>query len=190
MVLRDPEVLGKSDAHGKLVITGLLPGKFEFNVGEGESYTIAEVGVEAYKHGSLGRWWSPDAVQAWQRKSIKPGEFQRNFDDLTFNLQPGMPGVQIEVERGVEFIGQVLDPDGKPVAGATVAPAKTGSGNSLTGDTRYSVETKEDGSFQVVMPAGNDFEYNLIAHDGKYNEWRNWANGVSGKFGAPSQVIA
>ena len=29
------------------------------------------------------------------------------------------------------------------------------------------------------MPAGNDFEYNLIAHDGKYKEWRNWANVVT-----------
>ena len=60
-----------------------------------------------------------------------------------------------------------------------MAPAKTGSGNSLTGDTRYSVETESDGSYRVVMPAGNGFDYNLIAHDGTYSQWRNWANAVS-----------
>jgi thiol-disulfide isomerase/thioredoxin len=90
-----------------------------------------------------------------------------------------MRPVTIEVERGVVFSGHVYDPDGKPVAGATVAPAKTGSGNSLTGDTRYSVKTAKDGGYRVVMPAGNKFQYNLIAHDGDYSQWRNWGNAVS-----------
>ncbi len=176
---RDPEVLGKSDASGKLVIDGLLPGEFEFNVGYGEKQTFPGTTIEGYFNGPLGRWWSPDAVVPWQKKAIEPNQFQRNFDDLTFNLVVGMGPVTIEAERGIEFAGIVVDPDDNPVAGATVAPAKTGSGNSLTGDTRYSVKTEDDGSFSVVMPAGNDFEYNLVVHDGDYQQWRQWANGVT-----------
>ncbi len=101
-----------------------------------------------------------------------------------------MAPVTIEVERGVTFAGRVLDPDGKPVAGATVAPAKTGSGNSLTGDTRFSTKTDADGKYSVVMPAGNAFQYNLMAHDGDYQEWRTWANGVGEPmFSWPGEVV-
>lgn len=174
---RDLSVVGKSDANGKIVIDEMLPGEFRFQVGYGKSQKIN--GVNGYFHGILGRWWSPDAVKEWQHKTIQQDGWQRNFDALTFNLSTGMAPVSIVVEKGVEFSGKVFDPDGNPVAGATVAPAKSGSGNSLTGDTRYSVQTKEDGSYRVVMPAGNRFEYNLMVHDGKYQQWRNWANGVS-----------
>lgn len=90
-----------------------------------------------------------------------------------------MPLVTVFVEPGVTFRGQVFDPDDQPVEGATVAPAKTGSGNSLTGDTRYSVKTDAEGRYEVIMPAGKEFEYNLIAHDGAYQQWRTWANGVT-----------
>ncbi|MGA2229640.1 MAG: hypothetical protein ABSH22_01830 [Tepidisphaeraceae bacterium] len=74
------------------------------------------------------------------------------------------------------------DPDGKPVAGATVAPALTGSGNSLTGDTRFSVASAPDGTFDMRLPASGDGQYNLVAHDGAYREWRHWANGVIPPF--------
>ena len=63
-------------------------------------------------------------------------------------------------------------------AGATVAPALTGTGNSLTGDTRFSVETDGEGRFTALLPASGTREYNLVAHDGKYDHWRTWANGV------------
>lgn len=176
---REQSVFGKSDNAGKVVIDNLLPGKFDFNIGGGEPTKHEALAIDLYHHGPFGRWWSADAVNEWERKSIEPGKFQGNFDNVQFDLAVGMNPVTIVVERGVSFSGKVVDPDGKPVAGATVAPAKTGSGNSLTGDTRYSVETEADGSYQVVMPAGNDFQYNLIAHDGKYQEWRNWANGTT-----------
>jgi hypothetical protein len=97
---------------------------------------------------------------------------------LTFDLKPGMPTVTIVAEPVVRVTGKVVDPNGKPVGGATVAPARTGSGNSLTGDTRFSVETKADGTFVMTLPASGAAEYNLVAHDGKYGEWRTWANGV------------
>ncbi len=174
---QDKSVRAISDAAGTIVIDGMLPGKYEFNVGNGVPRVMR--GGFYYEHGELGRWWSDDAVQPWEKRTIEPSGWQRNFDGLSFELSVGMKPVTIEVERGVVFSGHVYDPDGKPVAGATVAPARTGSGNSLTGDTRYSVKTKKDGSYRAVMPAGNKFTYNLIAHDGDYQQWRQWANGVS-----------
>ena len=54
----------------------------------------------------------------------------------------------------------------------------TGTGNSLTGDTRFSVTTGPDGTFEMGLPASNGAEYNLVAHDGKYQQWRKWANGT------------
>jgi len=93
-----------------------------------------------------------------------------------------MRPVTIVVEKGVRVRGRVVDPDGQPVAGATVAPALTGTGNSLTGDTRFSVETKADGRFEVLLPASGPARYNLVAHDGKYQQWRKWANGVLPPF--------
>jgi hypothetical protein len=53
------------------------------------------------------------------------------------------------------------------------------------------VRTKADGSYRVVMPAGNGFEYNLIAHDGEYGEWRQWANGLSESMETkPGQTVS
>jgi hypothetical protein len=86
--------------------------------------------------------------------------------------------------------GAVLDPDGEPVAGATVAPALSGTGNSITGDTRFSVETGTDGRFTLLLPASNARAYNLIAHDGAYSVWRRWANGVLAPIRTrPGQVL-
>jgi len=170
-------VRGESDAEGKLVIDGMLPGEYQFSIGNGKPRKFGKVDV--YEHGELGRWWSADAVKEWDRKKIEESDWQRNFDSLTFDLSVGMKPVTIEVERGVTFSGHVYDPDGKPVSGATVAPARTGSGNSLTGDTRYSATTDKNGAYRVIMPAGNKFQHNLVAHDGKYSQWRKWANGVT-----------
>jgi beta-lactamase regulating signal transducer with metallopeptidase domain/protocatechuate 3,4-dioxygenase beta subunit len=157
------DVEGRSDAKGEVAITEMLPGRFDFAV-EAAGYT---------------RWWSDAALSEWNHRRMRPGSnWQRNFDNLDFDLKPEMAPVKIVLEKGVLIAGRVLDPDGKPIAGATVAPALTGSGNSLTGDTRFSVETKPDGTFEVFLPASGKAQYNLMAHDGKYQEWRKWANGV------------
>jgi hypothetical protein len=146
----------------------MMPGPFQFMV-EAHGYT---------------RWWSEEASNEWSRRKIDEtrGGWQRNFDRLDFDLQPDMKPVTITVERGVTVTGRVLAPDGKPVAGATVAPALTGTGNSLTGDTRFSVETGHDGRFTTILPASGARSYNLVAHDGKYDHWRTWANGVRPPF--------
>ncbi|MFA6240128.1 MAG: carboxypeptidase regulatory-like domain-containing protein [Candidatus Hydrogenedentales bacterium] len=159
---------GRTDAKGEVTIAGMFPGAFEFQI-EADGYA---------------RWWSEQCQSKFNRPMIddeKTG-WQRNFDSLDFDLQPGMEPVTITLERGVRVRGRIVDPDGKPVAGATAAPARTGSGNSLTGDTRFSVKTKEDGSFDMLLPASKKTQYNLVAHDGDYEEWRTWANGVGEPF--------
>ena len=185
----EPKLKVISDEDGKIVIDGLKHGPLEFNVGHNDDPHTVQ-GTTYYQHGHLGRWWSKDSKKEWERRSIGDNGWQRNFDGLEFEITKDMKPVKIVAEKGVTFCGRVLDPDGKPVAGATVGPARTGTGNSLTGDTRYSVKTGNDGTYTVVMPAGNKFEYNLIVHDGDYQEWRNWAGGVSDTIKTkPGQVI-
>ena len=177
---RGQKLKARSDADGQMTFEDLIPGKIEFQVGGGEPIKT-DSGFTYYLSGPFGRWWSPDAIHPWQRKSIddQATKWQRNFDGLEFQLTPGMKPVTIVVEQGVTVSGQVTDPKGNPVAEATVAPARTGSGNSITGDTRYSVKTDKQGNYRVVLPASNEAVYNLIVHDGDYQEWRHWANGVS-----------
>jgi len=161
---KHPGVDGTSDSKGLIEITGMLPGKFNFE-------------VEAKQ---CGRWWSEQSVSQWNHYRIddKDTGWQRNFDGLDFNLIVDMEPVNIFTEKTVRITGKVLDPDGNAVAGATATLARTGSGNSITGDTRYSFATDENGSFEMIVPASKEAQYNLLAHDGKYNEWRKWANGV------------
>src|SRR4051812_21607083 len=101
-----------------------------------------------------------------------------NLIYLTLNWAGGGgPGPPNRDDRGGGG-GGVHDPDGKPVAGATVAAAHTGTGNSITGDTRFSVLTGKDGAFLITLPASGNVKYNLEAHDGAHGQWRYWANGV------------
>ncbi|MDQ3330161.1 MAG: carboxypeptidase-like regulatory domain-containing protein [Planctomycetota bacterium] len=173
---RQPGIEGTSGANGVLEIKGMADGEIEFNVtAAGADRRRSDVA------GEFARWWSPQAANEHQRLEEKGG-FRRNFDDLTFRLSGDVVEVDVFVEPAVTIAGRVLDPDGKPVAGVTLAPAKTGSGNSLTGDTRFSYETNADGRFEMKLPASGDAEYNLIAHDGKYGQWRTWANGVGEPF--------
>ncbi len=150
-----PGIEGRSGPDGVVAIAEMMPGRFDFQVETSE----------------YGRWWSDESVNS----SL---EWQRDFDNLDFDLTPGMQPVTITLERAATVSGRVVDPDGKPVAGATVDPALTGTFNSLTGDTRFAVRTGDDGTFKLVLPASGVWEYNLVAHDGKYLEWRRWANGV------------
>lgn len=159
-----PGVEGVSDSNGFIRIPNMLPGKFEFWA-ESKEYC---------------RWWSEDCLSEWNRYKIKDEKtgWQRNFDLLDFDLKDTIEPVTIIVEKGVKITGKILDPTGKPVEGATATLARTGSGNSLTGDTRYSFATDANGNFEMIVPASKKAKYNLVAHDGKFEQWRNWANGV------------
>ncbi len=173
---QNPSVAGTSDAGGIIRIADMMPGKFSFGMIEAKGYA---------------RWWSDACLSEWTRfqKADRFG-FQRNLDGLDFEMSPGMAPVTIHAEQAATIRGRVLDPDGRPVAGATVAPALTGSGNSLTGDARFSVETDEAGAFTMPLPASGEIAYNLVAHDGKYQQWRTWANGILAPFtSAPGQAM-
>jgi protocatechuate 3,4-dioxygenase beta subunit len=167
-----PRIEGVSDENGLLMIENMTPGEVEFD--------ISAVGENQHElAGQYARWWSPDALHDHERQLENDNSgIQRNFDSLTFNVLGNTVPIRIFVEKDVSIRGRVIDPDGEPVAGATVAPALTGSGNSITGDTRYSVRTAADGTFHIRLPASKYSEYNLVAHDGGYQEWRNFANGV------------
>lgn len=160
------DVEARSGDDGTLAIAGMLPGDFSFSV-DAAGYT---------------RWWSPD-TKAGKRAPPREGtNWIRDFDPLHFEIRQGMPEATILVEKGVRIRGRVVDPEGKPVAEATVAPALTGTGNSVTGDTRFSVTTDAEGRFEMLLPASHNAKYNLVAHDGQYTRqvltWRRWANGV------------
>ncbi|MFC1651102.1 M56 family metallopeptidase [Candidatus Latescibacterota bacterium] len=97
--------------------------------------------------------------------------------DETVTLYLGQPNI---------VSGTVINPDGNPVAGATVdafpADHKFQGGNSLTGDTRYSVKTDAAGKYSIGLPGDQEYGIMLIAHDGAYEEWRGLANGLSKPF--------
>lgn len=181
-----PGIECTSNAAGVMILEHMMKGPFQFNVTSVDSDRFkSEVA------GKYARWWSAEAMHAHERmESPEQDKFQRNLDSLTFDLQGDVLEVEIFVEPATTIAGRVVDPDGQPVEGATVAPSKTGSGNSLTGDTRYSRRTDEQGNFKLTLPASKQVEYNLVAHDGDYQEWRTWANGVSPNYRTtPGQAI-
>jgi protocatechuate 3,4-dioxygenase beta subunit len=165
-----PELRGTSNAEGILEIPGALPGRDEFQIGS----TPPELNRGYFKSSTapFGSWWSLDAVKPWHRTSTTEVA-------IMFDLSHDMPTIELNVRAGVVITGTVTDPDGKPVAEATVSAARTGTGNSLTGDTRFSVKTKTDGTYVINLPPSGDGQYNLIAHDGAYSEWRGFANGTT-----------
>jgi hypothetical protein len=132
-----PGMEGRSGPDGVFTIADMMPGRFDFQVETSE----------------YGRWWSDEAVTTWNRRTIAALGSRRNFDYLDFDLTTGMQPVTIALERAATVSGWVVDPDGKPGAGATVDPALTGTFNSLTGDARFAVRTGDDGKFELSRPA-------------------------------------
>ena len=166
----DARFRGVSSAEGIIRIPNCPPGDEEFQVGNGTP--VLTHGYIKYPTEPFGSWWSPNAKKPWHRQNTTEVA-------IMFDLADGMAPVTLYVEAGVLVSGKVTDPDGHPVSQATVAAARTGTGNSLTGDTRYSVTTKIDGSYKVVLPSSGDGEYNMMAHDGSYATWRKFAAGVT-----------
>ncbi len=103
----------------------------------------------------------------------------RKFFEFIMNYDPD------DKTSVVTVSGIVVDPNGKPVANATVAPVLTGTGD-FTGDNRYFVKTDNNGNFTIILPTTGEFPYNLIAHDGTLSEWkstsRTWGNGITESF--------
>jgi len=95
----EPKMTAISDKDGKILIEGLIHGPLEFSVGHGEPVTTH--GQTYYLHGNLGRWWSKDATNEWEQRTVEDDGWQRNFDSLEFEITKGMEPVKIVVERGV-----------------------------------------------------------------------------------------
>jgi beta-lactamase regulating signal transducer with metallopeptidase domain len=188
-----PKMNVSSGAQGKIVVEDMFPGFIEFQSGAGDK--LNRDGTDYWQNGPLGRWWSPDAIHKDQQLGAKEldkngyskrGNLHCHF--LTFDITPGMRPVKIIVERGVTVTGLVTDPEGKPVAGATVGMVGRKKGDKLPIPCR--ALTDIDGRYRVVLPASHKNIYSLFAHDGDICEWRNWANGVGEPFQSkPGAVI-
>jgi beta-lactamase regulating signal transducer with metallopeptidase domain/protocatechuate 3,4-dioxygenase beta subunit len=181
-----PEVLGKSDDAGLIVIRSLPAGSTGFWVSTNEY-------VRVWSDGSAPRWQEalrrqcPDAARV-KRVSI--------HDGLQFDLEPGMPEATVLVEPPVTLAGRVLDPEGNPVSKAIVRLVRpTGIGSdSSTADHGDGTVTKQDGSFSIRVAPSDGQPQNLMVHDGfrmrsdpddnslREYEWRRWANGVGPLF--------
>ena len=158
-----PVIDSTTDELGIVHIDNVPPGKYRLHF-ESDKYA---------------RWWFESDSAEERAKFIKSDGWRREFDPRYLEIAAEMPALKIHVEQGVRISGRVVDPDGHGVEGATVAPVRTGTGNSITGDTRYSVSTNADGAFEMLLPASGPARYNLIAHDGKYRQWRQWAAALS-----------
>jgi hypothetical protein len=145
-----PGVEGRSGPDGGVEIDSLSAGPFEFRV----------------KADGFVRAWSDQASNEPGRRRIvgRPGKWQLNFHDIDFELTPDMKPVTIFVERGVRATGRVIDPDGKPVAGASVSLVLTGTGSPAVNVTLFVTRSNDDGSFELLLPASGEVSYNLMAH--------------------------
>jgi protocatechuate 3,4-dioxygenase beta subunit len=150
-----------SDAGGQAIFEHMPPDKFEFDV---SSRTHV-------------KWWCADAAN--QRLRDRPQGLALRWEGIELSLTPDMGPVKIELERGITISGRVVDPEGQPVSGATIATAKYGWGDAIDSTKRFTARTNARGAFSVVLPASGDDQYTLIAHDGDYGKWRKWANGVT-----------
>lgn len=73
-------------------------------------------------------------------------------DRMNVEVKPGLNEVDFEVKAGIDVVGTVLDPDGAPVAGATIwlqTASNTWDGGRVLG------ETVDDGSFTLDNVAPN-----------------------------------
>jgi protocatechuate 3,4-dioxygenase beta subunit len=163
-----PDVEGRSDTDGMVRIADMLPGRFSFQ-------------VDSSGH---ARWWSEEGATPRSRRQflargVQGGDWQGNYQEIDFDLSAGMDPVTITVEPAVIVAGRVLDPDSKPVAGAMVSPIFTGSDSSAVGSGGFDVVSDRDGRFRLKLPASGQRSYHLMAHEGRRQQWRTWANGVS-----------
>jgi beta-lactamase regulating signal transducer with metallopeptidase domain len=180
---QDAEIGGTSDENGKVVIDDLWSGQLTFGIGQGDP-VLKKSGI-IYEPKTINLWWSDQCVNDEHRRDSWA---RMSKESLVFRVIKDMEPVLIKVEQFATFRGTIYDPDGKPVAGATVAPVDPENRGRFS--TRHQAKTNSDGSYELHVPAGKSYRYNLMAHDGDFRQWRTWANGISDAVESqPGQVI-
>jgi protocatechuate 3,4-dioxygenase beta subunit len=128
------------------------------------------------------RWSMAESLNERQHDLLTNQNWSSDGPELELSGSPNP--ITLYMEKGVGCSGHVVDPQGQPVMGAIVVTSRVGGYADAVDQTeRFMTHTKEDGSFSFMMPACED-QINLIAHDGEYDKWRHWANGVSEPFDA------
>lgn len=165
-----PTLFGLSDREGMVEIASVPMGRQRF-----------VIDLDGY-----ARWWTDAAPDGVGKRRMNEHGWQRNFDPLRIEVTADIDPLDFYMERAATVSGRVVDPDGRPVVFATVAPVLSGTGNSITGDTRFSAATYGNGEFTVSLPASGETTYNLAAHVAE----EKWANGVSRPFATqPGEVV-
>ncbi len=146
-----------SNAEGMAVWESIAPGPLS-------------IGVSAKGY---SRWW----------RMGEPGDV-RGIDSIRVDVTDATGTVKIMFEPSITVTGQVLSPEGQPVAKAAVDVALL-----ETGDSRYSVRTDDDGRFTLFFP---ELKYSRNADDVPgirvavvvQDPQGRWANVVSEVFDA------
>jgi hypothetical protein len=110
--------------------------------------------------------------------NLVPGQTRsesRNIDAVFVDVPTGSAEMKVLMEPAVRITGQVLAPDGSPVAGAVVNVA-----GLRTGDSRYARSADAQGRFslQFANLPSPDKKYAIIACDPQ----ARWAHGLSTWF--------
>ncbi len=115
------------------------------------------------------RWWSDTMTNTWSRIHYQhklPQKDEGN-QSLEFDLHDGFQAT-IQVERGVEVSGTVVDPEGQPVEGLTVSvvPQEGRRHGLLKGND---MRTDDKGVFHSYIRAGNGVVYVLCAYPAQHS---------------------
>ncbi len=151
------QMTATSDSHGIVTFPNLFPGKLVFV-------------ISSPNH---ARFWSEDNLDP-DGKSPEGVGLVSQTDVAGFDIKPDMKPVTIFMEKAVTVSGLVVDPTGKPRGGAMVEPIISKSGDIVV-SSKLMVITKDDGTFELKIPASFDEACNVMARD----MGQSFAEGVS-----------
>ena len=140
-----------SDEQGMVTIPLLPAGEMSFGI---------------YENAYSG-FWSDDASPKWknanQRKVPTNGQSPMiDRSSMSFVLKPGVVEATVLLEPAVNIRGQVLDPEGHPVADAQLKLIRPENGSSNGRFDRFEIATNAEGKFQGHFPPSRDGRYNLL----------------------------